>query len=103
MKLATGNIHRYIGDSFERKPMPGEKLEDGTTIDRTGNKSIPAGSSFLEEDTGRIFRWTGQRWVAPPVPQPDPRIDVLLDEIQALREELTTGLPVPTNALGRIR
>ncbi len=89
-------IKRFIGDSSERKPMPGEKLEDGTVL-----LDLPAGSSFLEEDTERIARWNGQRW-SKPVHESKDELDVLhqiLAELRDAREESRTGLPVHTNHL----
>jgi hypothetical protein len=42
---------RYIGSSLDTKPV---ELEDG--------KALPAGSTFLENDTARIFYWDGIEW-----------------------------------------
>ncbi len=89
-------IKRFIGDSSERKPQPGEKLEDGTTLDLG---DLPPGSSFLEEDTGLIARWNGQRW-SRPVNESKDELDVLnqiLAELRDAREESRTGLPVLSN------
>ena len=44
-------IKRYIGTSDDIKPRP----------ESTG-ETLPAGSSFLESDTGRIWRWDGFDW-----------------------------------------
>jgi len=45
------DTRRYIGVSTDRKPT---ELEDG--------KQLPPGSSFLENDTRKIFRWDGFEW-----------------------------------------
>ena len=86
-------IERYIGDSADQKPRPGITIDDGTTV---GANSPPVGSSFLEEDTGRIFRWDGLVWGASPLA--DERAIALLteirDELQNARLEERTGLPV---------
>lgn len=93
-------IKRYIGDSSERPPMPGDLLDDGTAI-TPGD--LPAGSSFFLEDTGLIRRWTGQVWTEG---FPEPRNEELqvqlaiLAELRAVREEARTGLPVLINELG---
>ena len=46
-----GNIRRYIGLSTDDKPAAG--LDD----------LLPAGSTFLETDTKRIYRYNGTLWV----------------------------------------
>ena len=53
MVRLEGTIQRFIGTSDDTKP--------GVPADRT--VSVPAGSSFLEVDTGRIYRWDGLGWV----------------------------------------
>ena len=45
---------RYIGLSTDLKPA------------RAPEDTVPAGSSFLEADTGRIYRWTGAEWLYTP-------------------------------------
>ena len=91
-------IRRYIGDSSETKPRPGILLDDGTTI---AEADLPPGSSFLEEDTGLVSRWTGLRWSVP-VAESTEELEVLnqiLAELRASREESRTGLEVLTNHL----
>lgn len=56
-----GSIRRYIGLSTDEKPSVGAQL-DGRTV-TAGD--LPAGSSFLETDTGRIARWDGTTWTLP--------------------------------------
>lgn len=41
-----GVIKRFIGQSSDAKPADG----------------VPAGSSFLENDTGKIYRYDGASW-----------------------------------------
>ena len=98
MRLES-SIKRYIGLSTEQKPRPGITLDDGSEISA---KDLPAGSSFFEEDTGLVSRWTGSIWTAA---FPEPRSEELqvqlaiLAEIRAVREEARSGLPVLTNSL----
>lgn len=54
-----GTIKRWIGLSTDIKPKVGLTVE-GLTI--TAN-DLPVGSSFLEEDTGRIWRYNSVEWV----------------------------------------
>ena len=56
-----GSIQRWIGFSSDTKPGLGVDSENVTTA----HADIPVGSSFLESDTGRIFRWTGTTWIVP--------------------------------------
>ncbi len=96
MRLES-TIKRWIGDSTETKPRPGVEQPDGTTLEAW---ELPAGSSFYEENTGFISRWTGQVWTAP---FPEPRSEevqvliAILEEIRAAREEARIGLPVLTH------
>jgi len=53
-----GTISRYIGLSTDDKPGKG-KVGEGLEIIE---QEIRAGSSFLETDTGRIWRYDGQDW-----------------------------------------
>lgn len=50
---------RYIGMSTDMKPKKGVYV-DGVTCD-----TIPVGSSFMEEDTGKKFLFDGADWVHP--------------------------------------
>lgn len=76
-----GSIQRWLGLSSDTKPGTGSQ-PDGSTIALV---DIPVGSSFLESDTGTIYRWTGTAWVAP---APDQRVIDLLSRIleEAYRE-----------------
>ena len=79
MKL-EGTINRYIGTSKEPKPRPG-MIIDGATVQA---KDLPAGSSFMEEDTGRVFRYDGiGSWS---------QEDQLLDELRGLRSTMEAVL-----------
>ena len=57
-----GSIKRWIGDSTDRKPSIGTAVDADRQV-YTASDLVP-GSSFLEADTGRIYRWTGEHWVA---------------------------------------
>lgn len=87
-------IKRYIGGAGDVKPRPGITLPDGILITAA---ELPVGSSFLEEDTGLISRWTGVNWTVA-LPEMDAVSNILLAEIlhelRATREEARTGLPV---------
>lgn len=87
-------IKRYIGHSTDTRPRPGVSQPDGTTLKIA---DLPPGSSFLEEDTGRVFRWDGTFWAAAPVDETQVELlAAILREFRALRAELGTGLPVTT-------
>ena len=53
-------VHRYIGLSTDTKPQPGHI--DFETQYENLDGDIPVGSSFLEEDTARIYHWSGVEW-----------------------------------------
>ena len=53
-------IKRYIGLSTDRKPY--------TFPLETGEEKPPEGSSFLEADTGDVFRWNQDTWHGPEGP-----------------------------------
>lgn len=55
-----GTIRRYIGLSTDTKPFIGQPMtrDDGTSF-TLASQDLPAGSSFLETDTGRIYRFDG--------------------------------------------
>ena len=59
VKLET-TIKRYIGLKADRKPY--------TFPLESGEEKPPEGSSFLEADTGDIFRWTQDTWHGPEGP-----------------------------------
>lgn len=69
-----GPIRRYLGTSADTKPTIGAQA-DGLVITAA---DLPAGSSFLESDTGLIYRWDGSDWKVAP---PDWRIELLLMSI----------------------
>ena len=62
VKLET-SIRRYIGLSTDEKPVIGYQV-DGSTLAAV---DLPAGSSFLESDTGLIYRWDGRAWAIPAI------------------------------------
>lgn len=81
MVKLEGSIKRFIGLSSDTKP---ERWEDANT---------PAGSSFLEADTGRVYRWTGSEWQAA-AGSPDGTMQELLIETRSVRERLDMLLEV---------
>jgi len=63
-------IKRYIGLSSDDKP----------ALD------IPAGSSFMESDTGKIYRFTGESWrFAEPTDETAQLLTVIYLELQEIR------------------
>ena len=56
-----GTIKRFIGASTDTKPVVG-RLFDGSIL---ADRDLPPGSSFLESDTGRVYRWNGFEWTHP--------------------------------------
>ena len=75
-----GTIRRYIGLSTDVKPELGYQ-SDGSTI---ASSDLPAGSSFMETDTGNIYRWNGSSAWTLPIPESDE-----LYVLQSLLRELT--------------
>ena len=76
-------IKRYLGSSTDAKPKPGD----------TGEELLP-GSSFLETDTGKIYRWDGFVWQCPEADQQVLSVlQMILVELTQLRElaELATS------------
>lgn len=85
-----GTVRRYIGLSTDEKPVPGVQI-DGTTIAET---DFPAGSSFLESDTGSIYRWDadprgGHWWLPEPGSATAASADEQLYLLQAILREIT--------------
>ena len=69
-----GSINRYIGSSTDVKPQSGL------------NETIPVGSSFMEDDTGRIYRFNGDGWkFAEPADETAMLLTVIYLELQAIR------------------
>ena len=87
-----GSIRRFIGLSSDDKPQLGLQV-DGRVFTAA---DLPAGSSFLETDTGKIYRWNGVDTWALPAPEADETLLVLqalLLEVTQLRQmvELAIG------------
>lgn len=82
-----GTTKRWVGLSVDDKPRPTSKSPGATEFDN----QIPAGSSFLESDTGRIYRWNGFEWRAP---EPDDLGTILrsIDERLARLVEITEAI-----------
>lgn len=85
-----GNIRRWIGLSTDTKPFVGEQA-DGLEV-TAGD--LPPGSSFLETDTGRIYRYDGAgAWtVAIPEDAAAQRHSEVLVMLAAIRESIVEGL-----------
>ena len=66
--LLEGAIKRWIGLSSDTKPAPGQTQFDPTLNTSTPLVAldVPPGSSFLETDTGFIYRWNGDQWMRAP-------------------------------------
>ena len=83
-----GAIKRWIGKSSDTKPYPGQVLsqDNGPDVVLTAN-DVPAGSSFLEEDTGRIYRWSGTEWTYTlPIDAQAEYLQAILFELASIRE-----------------
>ncbi|MDO8631175.1 MAG: hypothetical protein Q7R41_11845 [Phycisphaerales bacterium] len=89
-----GTIKRFIGLSSDRKPTIGANPRDdaGEVLTLTAT-DLPAGSSFLETDTGTIWRWNGSTWSAAPIDNASGEwLGLIYGELVKLRElkELTS-------------
>ena len=84
-----GSIKRWIGLSTDDKPALGH-YSDGVIVT---DGDLPAGSSFLETDTGRIYRWDGREWgVHIPENQNEELLTSILLELASIKEVLLDGL-----------
>jgi hypothetical protein len=81
IRLET-SIKRYIGLSTDQKPRPGVQGPDGTTFI---NADMPPGTTLLEADTGRLWRWTGTDWI---LGAPDDATARLVAAVEALHQEV---------------
>lgn len=89
-----GSIKRWIGKSSDTKPYPGQVLsqDNGPDVVLTAN-DVPRGSSYLETDTGRIYRWSGTEWTyTVPADEQAEYLQAILFELASLRELLTVKL-----------
>lgn len=92
-----GSIKRWIGLSTDRKPQPGQTQFDPVlnTSSPLTALDLPAGSSFLETDTGLIYRWDGDQWTRSPDEGSEQLyvLQALLAEVTQLRQmvELAIG------------
>ena len=84
-----GSIKRWIGNSSDTKPA----LDVNST--EPAAAQIQAGSSFLEVDTGRIYRWDGAAW-AVHVPAADTglALELISQQLVRVQELLAEGLEV---------
>jgi hypothetical protein len=84
------SIRRWIGLSTDEKPSLGLNA-DGTTVTA---QDLTPGSSFLETDTGRIYRWDGVASWRVPIPDDDAAVrhQELMLILGSIREVLVDGL-----------
>jgi len=81
-------IKRFIGTSGDVKP--------GVPADR--DESIPAGSSFLEVDTGRIYRWDGLGWVvAAPLDEQTSWLALIAQQLAVLQRQLALAFDLDSD------
>lgn len=73
------SIRRYVGISTDTKPT-------GYVEGQTVRDPIPAGSSFLETDTGDIWRWNGTEWTAHESIEAAEWLAAIYGELRQLRE-----------------
>ena len=84
MVRLEGSIQRYLGLSTDTKPVG----------DFANGESIPVGSSFMETDTGHIYRFNGDGWkFAEPTDETATLLTVIYLELQQIRAavELATA------------
>lgn len=68
MFLVTA-IKRFLGKASDPKPTVGKQFQDvntGNPPATTTSIDLPVGSTYMEEETGDIWRWNGNAWVLPP-------------------------------------
>lgn len=97
-----GSIKRWIGLSSDVKPQPGQSFQsNGSPAAVLLDSDVPAGSSFLESDTGLVWRWNGIAWLAPPPPSDAGvmQLAVLADELLRIRRLLETVNELDSNDL----
>lgn len=76
-----GTIRRYIGQSTDDKPMPDV------------GENFAAGSSFMETDTGTIYRYDGAAWRAATI---DDELAQIMAVIVVQLDEMLTILRMAT-------
>lgn len=84
-----GTIKRYIGLSTDAKPNPAYGAgPDDASLTKT---DVLPGSSFLESDTGKIYRYDGTEWrYGGPAENPQELLlAALLLEVRELRETIS--------------
>lgn len=91
-----GTIKRFIGLSTDKKPRPGHVGEDGIAL---SSGDVPAGSSFLETDTGRICRFDGLDWVLHvPLDEQAATLDAILKQSAATHRLLAAAFDLEPDA-----
>ena len=88
VRLETG-VKRFIGLSTDQKPQVGPQA-DGTLLgSNLASTDLPPGSTFLESDSGKLFRWSGEAWTYPSATTyANSESELLLEAINALRVEV---------------
>lgn len=84
--VLEGTVKRFVGLARDAKPRPGVEGADGTTPTAA---DVPAGSRFVESDTGRVFAWNGFDWHPA---QPADATAELLGELVAETRAVRSGL-----------
>lgn len=93
--LLEGTTRRWIGLSTDIKPAPGQTgFDPGTGLSAPiAESDVPAGSSFLETDTGRIYRWNGEQWtVHVPENENAEYLQAILFKLASIEEAIIEGL-----------
>jgi len=76
--LLEGGTKHWLGLSTDVKP-------DGVDADGVFQRAdLPAGATFEEIDTGRIWRWDDERWLSP-IPTNKETSELLREVVSELR------------------
>lgn len=82
MVRLEGTIKRFIGTSDDTKPgVPSNRDEE-----------LPAGSSFLEVDSGKIYRWDGLGWVVySALDEQSEWLSLIAQQLAVIQRQLAVG------------
>ena len=90
-----GHIKRFVGLSTDQKPSVGTQ-SDGATLTTA---DLPPGSSFLETDTGRIYRFSGVDWSHyEPLDEQTATLDAILRQSVATHRLLAAAFDLQPDA-----